>query len=183
MNTKENRKKAFKIGEKDGSNCKIAFGAGLPDTHSTWQVDAYRRGWMKARSGNFRLRKFGPHRIHGEAQITTTNRYYTLRYWHELPKRFQEAAVAKPKDDTNSFIIFHGQFIDLGDFSRIVAPEHIQGGKFHPSCHMDNKGEFDDWDAILHTSLSTGLLIRYQRDSHGDMNCEKAVIGEYKYHS
>jgi hypothetical protein len=170
FDTKENRAKQFKRGLRDAKTAQVPFGQSNElGTVATNLDRAYRKGWIAGRNEDTHLTPPIPN-------IKTSGRLHWLKYFHELTPK-ERAELDYITDDTNSFLRHQGHVYDLGEFSRIIPPEEIGTRHLHPMCLHDWHGDYDNWDAYLGDSAFSMVLIRYERDSSGDINAERAVIG------
>lgn len=73
----------------------------------------------------------------------------------------------KNGNDSASFVRYQDQLYDLGEFSRIIAPDSKR-------CHPMECAEpaFQDWQGYMSDSFFSGLLIRYVDD-------ESVIVARY----
>lgn len=75
---------------------------------------------------------------------------------------------------SRDFFRYRGQLYDLGEFSRIIPPGSER-------CHPTECAEpaFQGWDGYASDSYFSGILIRWARDDHGDIDGDRVVVGLY----
>lgn len=170
LNTKANRLKQYNRGFKDANTFDAAFGQNneLGTEHKNLD-DHYRRGWAAGRN----------EKVPGSRIVfRTDNRARELLFYSQLSAKEQKE-LDYVKEDTNSFLRYKGEVYDLGEFARIIRPEELDGPMQHPMCLRDYDAWFDNWDGYQSESHSSGKVIRYKRDSEGEIDPEYAVIGTY----
>lgn len=75
---------------------------------------------------------------------------------------------------SREFVRYRGQLYDLSEFSRIIPPG---SARMHP-MECDSRS-FIGWDGYLSDSYFSGLLIRWERDDHGNIDGERVIVGLY----
>lgn len=104
--------------------------------------------------------------------VITNNKPRELVTWHELPEsQRQWFDYIGCEDDRYSprFFAYRGSWYDASEFMRV--PTEREAPQSGPSL----KG----WDGIATDTYFSGVLIRYPRESWGELDTDHVIVGRY----